>query len=211
MLHFLIISLALIIALSLLWRLGSQRHYLPCPSWLGWMVEMDNPFTSVNRAATIIEHLKVQKGMTILDIGCGPGRVSIPLAQAVGPTGIIVALDTQKAMLKKVEKKAAQNELNNIELVQATIGTSSHTITQKFDRITLITVLGEIPNQKAAFVETTDLLKPDGILSVTELVFDPHFQPRTTVRTLATQTGLKEVSCFGSWYAYTMHLVKKKS
>ena len=111
-------------------------------------------------------------------------------------------------MLKKVETKAREAHITHITTVHTTIGTNQPQFTQKkFDRITLVAVLGEIPNQEAALKEIASLLKPDGILSITELIFDPHFQRRTTIRTLvATNTTLKEVACHGSWYAYTMHL-----
>lgn len=32
------------IMISVVWRLVSNRQELPCPSWLGWMVEFDNPY-----------------------------------------------------------------------------------------------------------------------------------------------------------------------
>ena len=53
--------LGLVVLIVLGWRLSSRRHSLPCPSWLGWMVEMDNPFTKANRAQTIIEYLALCK------------------------------------------------------------------------------------------------------------------------------------------------------
>lgn len=46
--------------------------------------------------------------MRVLDAGCGPGRLTIPLARQVGPTGEVVALDVQQGMLKRVRKNAAR-------------------------------------------------------------------------------------------------------
>jgi SAM-dependent methyltransferase len=84
------------------WRLASRRHSLPCPVWLCWLVEIDNPFTKTNRAKFIVETLALalSKGMTALDAGCGPGRLTVPLAKGVGPNGCVVALDIQPGMLR---------------------------------------------------------------------------------------------------------------
>lgn len=103
------------------WRLFSRRYSLPCPTWLGWFVERDNPFAKVNRAATIIEHLDLQPGMVVLDVGCGPGRVTIPLATKVGLNGEVVAMDVQEGMLQKTQKKAQAANLTNIKFLHAKI------------------------------------------------------------------------------------------
>ncbi|MCA9099098.1 MAG: hypothetical protein KDA36_11950, partial [Planctomycetaceae bacterium] len=68
---------AILIA-AIIWRFASRRQSLPCPVWLRWLVELDNPFTKTNRAAYIVETLAISKGMTILDAGCGPGRLTLP-------------------------------------------------------------------------------------------------------------------------------------
>jgi hypothetical protein len=86
------------VLINLIWRLASQRQALPCPSWLGWMVELDNPFTRVNHAQFIVDHLGLEPGMRVLDAGCGPGRVTVPLARAVGPAS--GRLPQQKAQLQ---------------------------------------------------------------------------------------------------------------
>lgn len=146
--------------------------------------------------------------MSLLDIGCGPGRITIPLARVTGTKGKVVALDTQKEMLKKVNAKAIEASLPYIKTAHTTIGARQpHFTSEQFDRITLVTVLGEIPNQQQALTEITPLLKPDGILSVTEIIFDPHFQRKKTIRSLAHASGLKETVCSGSWYAYTIHFM----
>jgi len=68
----LVVLIVLGFLVNLIWRLASQRQELPCPSWLGWMVELDNPFTRVNHAQFIVDHLGLEPGMKALDAGCGP-------------------------------------------------------------------------------------------------------------------------------------------
>jgi len=200
--------IAAIVLISIIWRLLSRFCVIPCPSWLGWMVEMDNPFTSINRAKTIIAQLDLKPGMKVADIGCGPGRLTIPLAQAVGPQGSVTAMDIQEEMLAKVRAKAQAANLSNIVYLHAGVGQNKLPL-NNFDRIVLVTVLGEIPEQLNALQEIYRALKPGGILSVTEFIFDPHFQRKATVQRLAQQAGLQEVACHGSWYAYTMQFKKQ--
>src|SRR5512132_1669659 len=63
---------------AILWRVASRGRSVPCPASLRWLVELDNPFTKTNRAATIVERLEVRPGMAVLDLGCGPGRADHP-------------------------------------------------------------------------------------------------------------------------------------
>ena len=189
------------------WRFASRRKSLPCPVWLRWFVELDNPFTKTNRSAVIIEHLDLQPGMFVLDVGCGPGRVAVPVARKVGKQGRVVAVDIQEGMLRRAEEKATAAGVNNIEFVQAGAG-DGMLVKSQFDRALLITVLGEIPNRELAVREIFETLKPGGILSITEIIFDPHFQRQSTVRKIAQQTGFREKAVFGNAIAYTLHFEK---
>jgi ubiquinone/menaquinone biosynthesis C-methylase UbiE len=199
------ISLALLVWLA--WRLASRRQSLPCPVWLRWLVELDNPFTQTNRAHVIIRHLDLQPGMTVLDAGCGPGRLTIPLAQRVGPRGEVLAMDLQAGMLQRAQQKAQALQLANIRWLQAGIGAGK--LEREYcDRALLVTVLGEIPQREAALQEIFAALKPGGLLSITEIIFDPHFQSRRTVRQLAQAAGFKEQAFFGNRLAYTLHFAK---
>jgi SAM-dependent methyltransferase len=87
LIFYVVLGLIALGAIGLTWRFSSRRHEIPCPSWLGWMVEMDNPFTKVNRARTIVGLLELERGMKVLDAGCGPGRLTLPLAKTTGPQG----------------------------------------------------------------------------------------------------------------------------
>ncbi len=189
-----------------IWRFSSTRYNLPCPTWLAWVVEMDNPFTKVNRAESIINHLAIEPTMSILDIGCGPGRLTIPLAEKL-TDGKVVALDMQQGMLDRIKAKAIEKSLDNITYVNTKLEDEQLT-ENKYDRVLLVTVLGEIPTPKRAFKTIFRTLKPGGILSVTEIIFDPHFQRQKTVLLLATEVGLEQTAIFGNAIAYTMHLQK---
>ena len=200
-------SFLLIILIAFVWRSASRRSSLPCPAWLAWFVELDNPFSENSSAKSIIQNLDLQSGMKVLDLGCGPGRLTIPLAQQIGPAGEVTAVDIQPGMLRRAENKAQAANLTNIRFVQAAAGEGKlpH---NTFDRALLVTVLGEIPDREAALKEIYDALKPGGILSVTEIILDPHFQRRETVLRLANAAGLQEKKFVGNRSSFTLNLEK---
>jgi ubiquinone/menaquinone biosynthesis C-methylase UbiE len=173
------------------------------------MVELDNPFTKTNRADVIIQHLDLQPGMNALDFGCGPGRLTIPMAKKVGERGKVTAVDIQAGMLERAQEKAQTTNINNISFVQNAAG-DGKLGNDQFDRAVLVTVLGEIPDQLPALKELFNAMKPGGILSVTEIVFDPHFQSRGKVRQLAEKVGFQQKEFFGNKLAYTLNLEKPK-
>lgn len=195
------------VLVNLIWRVLSHRQALPCPSWLGWMVELENPFTRVNRAQFIVDHLELEPGMKVLDAGCGPGRLTLPLAEAVGAQGEVVALDVQDEMLARVRAKAEASGLNNVRYLQAELGQGDLSL-DGLDRAVLVSVLGEIPHQTPALSEIYDALKPGGLLSITEVIFDPHFQGRKSVLRVAGAAGFREKVFLGKRLAYTMHVEK---
>jgi len=185
------------------WRLASRRQSLPCPVWLRWLVELDNPFAKTNRAAFIVETLALAPGMTILDAGCGPGRLTVPLARSVGSAGRVVALDIQPGMIARAKSKTEAAGHTNVEFVTAALGDGKLPVNH-FDRAVLVTVLGEIPNRAVALAELFGALKPGGVLAVVEVIFDPHFQSRRTVTGLAISTGFRERAFFGHSLAYVI-------
>ncbi|HEV3042096.1 MAG TPA: class I SAM-dependent methyltransferase [Candidatus Angelobacter sp.] len=205
----LLCGLAIVVAL-ILGGFVARRRNLPCPAWLRWFVELDNPFFPNARAKAIVQHLDLQPGMRVLDVGCGPGRVTIPLAEKVGTQGRVVAIDLQSKMLRRVEEKARQAQLNNISFRQIKVGEGQFDFTQ-FDRAVLVCVLGEIPSREAAFREIFHALKPGGILSVTEVIADPHFQGQNTVRKLGTAVEFHEKGLFGNRFSFSLLLEKPRT
>jgi len=195
------------IILPPVWRWASRGHSLPCPAWLRWLVELDSPFLRSNRASVIVEQLALQPGMRVLDVGCGPGRLTVPMAKKVGPQGEVVAIDIQPRMLARAQEKARQAGLHNVSFHEVKMGNGKLNFGQ-FDLAVLVNVLGEIPEREGALAEIFRVLKPGGLLSVTEIILDPHFQGRGTVLRLAGAAGFREEAFLGSRFAFTLHLQK---
>ena len=60
----------------------------------------------------------IHSGFCILDFGCGPGSYIQPLAQLVGASGVIYALDIHPLSIKEVQNKATRNEIKNIKTIE---------------------------------------------------------------------------------------------
>ena len=198
---------AVLCAIWVVWKLVSRRKSLPCPSWLYRMVEMENPLAKNSQAKTILAGLGVAEGMTVLDAGCGPGRVTLHLAKAVGADGKVIAVDLQQGMLDVVQRKAQQKGLAMIAFEKLSLGEGKLPAYQA-DRAVMAAVLGEITQQAAALQEIFAALKPRGILAIAETIFDPHYQRKAYVLDLAQAAGFEEVAFNGNCLAYTVYLQK---
>jgi ubiquinone/menaquinone biosynthesis C-methylase UbiE len=163
---------------ALAWRRASAKHQLPCPSSLAWLLE--NPYTSaIAGSEMLLDRAKIGTGMRVLDVGAGPGRVSIPAAERVGPAGEVVAVDIQAAMLDRLQRRVDERGLKNVRTVYGSVESLAEAPELSragFDRALLVTVLGEIPQRDFALTVIHEKLRAGGILSVTEFVPDPHFQ-----------------------------------
>ena len=199
--------IVLLILITIVWRLASDRVSLPCPAWLSWVVELDNPLFRNDNAHTIIQHLDLGPGMKVLDFGCGPGRLTIPIAQKIGPEGQVTAFDIQEKMLDRNRAKALAANLGNIQYVQGGAG-EGKLGSSAYDRALLVTVLGEIPNKDAVVKEIFEALKRGGILSITEVIADPHFQSRSSIRERGSKAGFVEKDFYGNGLSFTINFEK---
>lgn len=110
-------------------------------------------------------------------------------------------------MLEKLKKRQAEAQAGNIRPVQASLERLPFR-ENSFDRALLVTVLGEVPNPGAALGEIRRVLKAGGVLSITEVLPDPHYQRASVVRRLAEEAGLRLLERFGGTLAYTTNWLK---
>ncbi len=75
-----------------------------CPYWVGYF--LISPLRRFIQNPDKILGPYVNSGMTVLDIGCGMGFFTLPLARMVGPNGRVVGVDIQKKMLRALHRRA---------------------------------------------------------------------------------------------------------
>jgi ubiquinone/menaquinone biosynthesis C-methylase UbiE len=169
--------------------MSDQNTYV-CPAALAG--SLDNRFRRLVHNPQKILAPYVQEGMTVLDIGCGPGFFTIGLAGLVGKTGRVVAADLQSDMLAKVEKKIKGTDLENIIVLhncrQDRIG-----LVDSFDFILAFYMVHEVPDQQRFFTEIATLLKPQGRFYIMEPPF--HVTKKAFLQTVekARLAGLAPV------------------
>jgi 2-polyprenyl-3-methyl-5-hydroxy-6-metoxy-1,4-benzoquinol methylase len=112
----------------------------------------------------------VKAGMTILDLGCGPGFFTMELARMVGKSGKVTAADLQEGMLDIVRKKVSGSDLQNIiefhNCPDNKIG-----LEKTFDFILIFYMLHEVPDKSAFLHEVYSLVKSNGQV----LIVEPRF------------------------------------
>ncbi len=197
---------ALFAALMLFWRFGARKTNAPCPSWLAWTLAPGKNERPFGRGRAIDE-LALKPGMRVVDVGCGPGLLTLPIARGVGIDGEVVALDMQPKMLELMSSRIEKAGLKNVTPLLAGAG-DGKLPKNHFDRAVLSTVLGEIPDREHALREIYDALKPGGYLVVAEVIGDPHYQFKAKVIELAQRVGLRPGEITGGFFAYRMRLYK---
>ncbi len=109
----------------------------------------------------------VTPGMTVLDVGCGVGWFSIPMASMVGDHGKVVAVDLQQQMLDMLRRRAekagmaARIEMHKCD--QDRLG-----IDAEADFALVFAMLHEVPDQARLLGEIHNCLKPGGKLLLAE-------------------------------------------
>ena len=56
-------------------------------------IQAHEKYGSFDLNGWILDQLQLAKGLSILELGCGTGKQTLPLAQIIGETGRILAVD----------------------------------------------------------------------------------------------------------------------
>jgi ubiquinone/menaquinone biosynthesis C-methylase UbiE len=115
---------------------------------------------------TMMEHLALKVGATILDVGCGTGQDAQELAHAVGPDGRVIGIDSSETMLKVARARAADGQLP-IEYVLAD-ATHLPFADASFDGCRASRVLAHVHEPELALTEMVRVAQPGARIVVAD-------------------------------------------
>ncbi len=205
----LIAILGLLLLHQVVMRIVRKLVHFPAPAFIGRFLD-SNYRRKLQPPDKIIQRSGITKGMRVLEVGCGSGAYTTFVARAVGEEGKVYALDIQPEMLQQLEHKLAKPEnedIKNIELVNS----SAYDLPfddGSLDLVYMVTVLQEIPDRSKALQQVRRVLKPGGVLAVTEWLVDPDYPWKSTTIRLGREAGFHLDEALGNFWQYTVRFRK---
>jgi ubiquinone/menaquinone biosynthesis C-methylase UbiE len=204
-LSILYLLLGLPLAVLLLYTLVRIVRYFykfPMPEFLADAI--DNPLRRrIQPPQEMPRRHGIEPGMTVLEVGPGNGRYTVEAARAVGPSGRVIAIDSQPKMIERVSRRARDEGVTNLEAKTASVYDLPFR-DATFDAVSMIAVISEIPDPGRALGEFHRVLKPAGTLAFSELITDPDYPLARTLIRLASSARFRLRSRSGNFLAYTL-------
>jgi len=206
----LIVILAIfLIFLLIIMKLIRKIHPFPIPAFMTRII--DNPIRRrfMQKPYLIAERMNLQPGMKVIEVGPGKGNYTKAVLSKILPDGYVYAIDIQESIIDRLKQRLEKEKITNIipminDVYNLTFENES------IDRIFAITCLPEIPNPVQALIELKRVLKPNGIISFSELFLDPDYPLRRTEKKWAKEAGLVFIEGFGNFFSYQLNFGEKK-
>ena len=109
----------------------------------------------------------IYKGISAIDLGCGPGYFTLTLAELVGETGKVTAVDLQQAMLEKVREKMVKAESGK-RITLHKCEANSLGLKEKVDFVLAFWMVHEVPDHQRLFAELKTILTAGGKILIVE-------------------------------------------
>ncbi len=136
-----------------------------CPWW--FLFTFDNPFRKIYQDPFTILTPYLKNGDTAVDLGCGMGYFSIPMAELVGDRGKVIAVDLQERMLAglrgRAEKAKLLERIKTHRCTQNQIG-----ISEEVDFVLAFWMVHEVHISQSFLEQIRVMLKPGGRLLIAE-------------------------------------------
>lgn len=111
----------------------------------------------------------IEKGATVLDLGCGAGMDLLLAAERVGPHGRVIGVDMTDEMIARARENVARAGHANIEVRKGLIE-ALPLASSSVDWVISNCVINLSPEKDRAFAEIARVLKPGGTMVISDTV-----------------------------------------
>lgn len=172
------------------------------PHQMSWILDLPGR-SLIMSARTVAMRLPVAPDAQVLEVGPGSGYYSVEVARRI-PQGRLTLLDIQQEMLDLSAARLRAEGLHNVSTRRGD-GQSLPFPDASFDALFMVTVFGEIEARDAFLREAARILKPGGVLSITEHHPDPDFEDAHSVVASLQPFGFVPLQTLGWRWAYTLN------
>lgn len=172
---------------KLLLSLAIQLWPIPTPPWARRLLH-SRWRRRYRMPERTLAFLDIRPGMRVLELGPGSGMFTIEAARLVGEHGTLVCADLQMAMLRPLKQDLRERGLPNVCL-QAATAERLPLSDASFDLVLAIAVLPMVRDKSQALHELRRVLKPGGLLAVSEELLEPEYVPAVLMRCWCRRAG----------------------
>jgi ubiquinone/menaquinone biosynthesis C-methylase UbiE/sugar phosphate isomerase/epimerase len=176
---------------SFLGREIAQTMHWSGASWLMRKTREDE-----ENGALLRKWLAVQPGQAVCDFGCGSGYHTVPLAEAVGATGELYAVDLQPQMLTLLRQRCEPRGLNHVTYIEAAID-DPKLAPASCDLILLVDVYHELSHPVRVMDLLRQALKPNGRVVLVEFRKEDREVPIKPDHTMSKAQVVREMAMHG--------------
>lgn len=142
-----------------------NRPYLD-PDFAQWVKRFESPGREVyDRRAAIVAASGVQPGMRVADIGAGTGLFTLLFARAVGPAGLVTAVDISPTFAANIQRRAQLEKLANVS-TRINTQTDSGLLPASIDLAFVCDTYHHFEHPRAMLASIYQALRPGGALIV---------------------------------------------
>lgn len=168
------------------------RRIAPTMSYLGanWLTRESR--AREESSELLLEALGLEPGQVVCDLGCGNGYYTFDLARRVGPTGRVLAVDIQPEMLRLLEQRAREAEIDHIETILGS-PIDPHLPAGQVDLVLLVDVYHEFSHPEQMLRAIRRSLKPQGRAVLVEFRAEDPFVPIKPLHKMSRAQVLREL------------------
>jgi SAM-dependent methyltransferase len=199
-----------IIALHTFLRVIRRFYHFPIPGFLTQLI--DNPVRRrfIQKPEVVADRMRLGPGMTVVEIGPGKGSYTKAVAERVLPGGVVYAIDIQESVIEWLRERFEREGVTNVhpridDAYDLSLEDGS------VDRVLAIACLPEIPDPVRVLKECYRVLRPGGLVCLSEVFSDPDYPRRNTEKRWAEQAGLLLEEEFGNFLLYQLNFTKPET